>query len=398
MRVYINDCIVVVKNIFEEKCFIYDRLKRLEYDINYDCFEIINDIKNNCYSRKKINEIYDKEFINKLFELDMLTTKKQKNINNVKSLEKHNNARIFVELTNKCNLNCKHCYGGFAAKNNKSIPLNLLKKVIDNASIAGTYQLDLTGGEPTLYPELEELLEYAYNSGMIVRIFTNLTTFCKRIEDILNKYCVKCIVTSLDSCIAEEHDVFRGKKGSFTKTLSAIDILKREGFEISLNTMIGTHNKDHINELIDFIKKLEVNSVLDVIVPEGRALNLNEDIIDSAKVIKKIYKDNEKNINKESLSIGCGVGNRFVYIKSDGNIYLCPSLIESEYKICDIQDFDIDFIWNLLEKKYKKLGCNKKNEKCNKCTGGCRSRARILHGSIYDEDDVYCIINGVKKT
>lgn len=395
MKVFVNDALVVVNNKFEDRCFIYDRKNRVEYDINNDCFNIIEDIKKNSYDIKTLCETYDKEFIDSLFDIKVLTYDNQKNINNVKRLDKHNNVRVFIELTNKCNLNCRHCYGGFACTNNTFIPLEKLKDIISKSSQAGVYQIDFTGGEPTLYPHLDELLEYAYNAGVMVRIFTNLTLFNDELNETFKKHCVKDIVTSLDSCIKEEHDNFRGKSGSFDKTLAAIKKLKSEDFNISLNTMIGQHNKKHIDELVDFINDLQVKSVLDVIIPEGRASNLNEDIIESAKIIKSIYQKNDEIVNKDSISVGCGVGNRFVYIKSNGSIYLCPSLIGEEFKVADIDNFDIDEIWTKLEKKYKNLSCSKKCNECKNCTGGCRARAKMLHGSIYDEDDVYCIINEV---
>ena len=269
--------------------------------------------------------------------------------------------------------------------------------MIDEASANGVYQFDITGGEPTLYPYLEELMDYVYNAGMLMRIFTNLTTYTEKFKNLILKYGVKDIVTSLDSCIKEDHEEFRGQKGCFDKTLNAIQDLKKEDISISLNTMIGNHNKNNIEELIVFINNLKLKSVLDVIVPEGRATELNEDIKESAHVIKKIYEMNSNKIDKEAISISCGVGNRFIYVKSNGSIYLCPSLIKEEYKLGNIENFNTMEIWKLMTNKFSNLGCSKKSEKCKNCTGGCRARALSLHRDINSEDDVYCAINGVEE-
>lgn len=397
MRVFINDSMVIVNNKFEKRAFIYDRLNRVEYEINDDCFEIIFNIKYNEYTLETLYTMYDRDFIKQLFELGILTKSIQKNINNVKKLDNYNNARIFVELTNKCNLKCKHCYGEFGCINNTNLNIEDIKKMIDNASENGVYQFDITGGEPTLYPYLEELMEYVYNSGMLMRIFTNLTTYSEKFKKLIFKYGVKDIVTSIDSCIKEEHEEFRGQKGCFDKTLNAIKELQKEDISISLNTMVGNHNKKHIKELVNFINDLKVKSVLDVIVPEGRAANLNEDIKESAQVIKTIYEMNSSRIDKDAISISCGVGNRFIYVKSDGNIYLCPSLINEKYKLGNISNFDTAEIWKLMSNKFSNLGCSKKKVKCKNCTGGCRARALSLHNDINSQDDVYCVINGVDE-
>lgn len=397
MKIFINDSVVVINNKFESRIFVYDRLQRIEYEINEDCFNIIYDIKNSDYEIEYLYEMYGKNFIDQLFKLNILTQTIQKNINNVKKLTTYNNVRIFVELTNKCNLKCKHCYGGFACTNNTNLDIDLIKKMIDEASANGVYQFDITGGEPTLYPYLEELMDYVYNAGMLMRIFTNLTTYTEKFKNLILKYGVKDIVTSLDSCIKEDHEEFRGQKGCFDKTLNAIQDLKKEDISISLNTMIGNHNKNNIEELIVFINNLKLKSVLDVIVPEGRATELNEDIKESAHVIKKIYEMNSNKIDKEAISISCGVGNRFIYVKSNGSIYLCPSLIKEEYKLGNIENFNTMEIWKLMTNKFSNLGCSKKSEKCKNCTGGCRARALSLHRDINSEDDVYCAINGVEE-
>ena len=395
MRVYISDSLVVVNNRFENKIFIYDRLKRIEYNINSETFDILENIKKNNYTKKELLILYDPLFINQLFELNILTTKKQQNINNVKKLEKYNNVRIFAEITNICNLKCKHCYGNFSCNNSMFLDILTLKKVIDDASSKGVYQFDLTGGEPFLYPQFEDLLSYLYDSGMLVRIFTNLTIYNKTYKNIILKYGVKDIVTSVDSCDKEEHEKFRGQVGCFDKTINSIKDLKDNDVMVSVNTMIGNHNKDNIDDLVRFIDSLKVKSVLDVIVPDGRASDLNEDIVSSAKIIKDIYDKHLNIVDKSAITVHCGIGNRFVYIKSDGNIYICPSLIYNEYNIGNVNTFDTYKIWEEMNSKFNALKCKCKNERCSNCSGGCRARALKLNGDINSKDNVYCILNEV---
>ncbi len=395
MKVFINNSAVIVNNMYENKIFIYDRLNRIEYNINDDMFSILENIKYGNYSKKELYDNYGKKLINQLFSIKILTFEKQQNINNVKRLNNHNNVRIFIELTDRCNLHCKHCYGGFECNKNNIISFEELKKVIDNASQNGVYQFDLTGGEPLLYPNIDELLEYLYNSGMMVRIFTNLTLFNNYIKNLIVKYGVKDIVTSVDSCVKEEHEDFRGVKGCFDKTLNAIDKLKHENINVSVNTMIGNHNKNNINELVKFIDGLKVNSVLDVIVPDGRAKNLDEDILVSSKIIKDIYQNYAEKVKKDAITISCGIGNRFIYIKSDGNIYLCPSLITEKYKLGNINNYDTNKIWSKMENEFLHIKCNHKSEKCKNCSGGCRARALKFNNDICGKDEVYCIINDV---
>ncbi len=397
MNAYVNNEVVVVNNIFENKLFIYNRIKRIDYDINEDTFDIIMDIKKNNYELEQLKQKYGEYFINQLFDLEILTLTPQSNSINVKKVDKQNNVRIFAELTDKCNLKCKHCYGSFGYKNSNELDLEDLKLLVDNAALNGVYQFDLTGGEPFIYPCIEELLCHLYNAGMLVRIFTNLTIFGKKQLDMILKYGVKNIITSIDSSRKRIHEEFRGQIGCFDKTVNSINILKENNVDVTINTMIGNHNKDHVDEIVKFIEEMEVKSVLDVIVPEGRAIALNEDTFESANIIKNIYRNHYSIIDPNAISINCGIGDRFVYLKSDGNIYICPSLISKEYKIGSIKDFDTNEIWRKLSNKFGYLCCKKYKIECGKCKGGCRARALKLNGNINQKDDIYCIVNEIES-
>lgn len=393
--VNIKESVVIINNKFENRIFVYDRLNKVEFDINEEAFQTLNEIYLNSYDLDEINSKMDIDFIKELFSYGILTCDEQKKYYNVKQLVKYNNARIYAEITNKCNLRCRHCYGNFNCSNNKFLEINQLKDIIIKSSEKGTYQFDITGGEPLLYPDLEKLLKILYENGMIVRVFTNLTLFNEKILKMFKKYGVKSIVTSIDSSISKVHDNFRGQKQSFEKTVKAIEILKKNNFDVTINTMIGEHNKKEHKKLNEFISSLAVNNVLDVIVPEGRGVNITENIYESAKRISEIYRENIKIVNKDSISVNCGIGERFIYLKSDGYIYICPSLIFEKYCLGTIDDFDLYKIWSKMNKDFGNLICSKWNVKCGDCRGGCRARALLLNDSIFEKDDVYCIIKDV---
>lgn len=387
-----NDC-VMINNQFEKTIFIYDRRVHVKYNINFEMFNLIKDIHDNKINYANAILSYDKDIIDELLIKQILTKKEEKYIPNIKHPNDFNTARIFIEITNKCNLNCSHCYGGFARKNKDFISMSDIDKIISEAINLGIYEFDITGGEPLLFPELEQLLDKLYDSGMLVSIFTNLTIFSDEHLEIFKKYCVKKVITSIDSCYKDIHDNFRGSKGCFEKTMQSIKKLKTSSIELSINTMIGRHNIKYIDDMIEFLQELKLPFVLDVITNEGRALSLNEDINDSSNAIKTILEKYNDNINKDMNFKYCGVGDRFVYIKSDGNVYICPSLINDEYKIGNIyNNFNLYIIWDKMKKTFGNLACSCKNEKCKKCKGGCRARALKNHGNISAVDDVYCTI------
>ena len=96
--------------------------------------------------------------LNQLLNLEILKQEKQKRCNNIKKITNLDTARLFVELTDKCNLICKHCYGDFKLENQHTLSLEALDNLIEQAVKLNVYQFDLTDGEPLLYKDLEYLL------------------------------------------------------------------------------------------------------------------------------------------------------------------------------------------------------------------------------------------------
>lgn len=391
----INSC-VMINNKLEDKCFLYDRRGHRRFDINVEMFDLIKSIHLNNMSYDDAVSDCDKETIDFLIENVLLTSESESYISNIKEIDSVNNARVFMEVTDKCNLNCKHCYGGFAIENKNFVKIDKVFRIIDQAEKLGVYEFDLTGGEPLMYPQLEQLLEKLYNAGMLVSIFTNLVLLSEKKITLLQKYGVKKIITSLDSCKEEIHEEFRGMPGCFKKTIESINKLKSLKFEVAINTMIGNHNIDYIDEQIEFLKSFELLFVLDVIVSEGRAMNLNENTLEASLVIKSITEKYKENLNEEVNYKYCGIADRFIYIKSDGNIYICPSLVDDQFCLGNINnDINLKDIWQLMISKFSYIKCNDKDDKCKKCKGGCRARAFKLRGEICAIDEVYCnIIKG----
>lgn len=393
-NLYINDSCVIVNNKFEQKCFVFDRQTKITYNINEQMFDLLKEIKFNTNIQSFYSDKYSAEIIDNLLSLNVITYEMHKVNNNIKEIKEFNCARLFFELTSKCNLKCAHCYGSFSSSQQKELNYLDIVSILEKSKEYGTYQIDFTGGEPLMYKDLDKLLEYCYLNGFLVRIFTNLTLFNENFLRLFEKYGIKEIVTSVDSCHSECHNQFRGVPKSFERTLDAIKVLKDNNIPVTINSMVGQHNKEHIEEMIEFIDSLNVKSVLDVIIPEGRANELDNSIQESAKIIKDIYENHYNIIDKNAISVSCGVGDRFVYIKSNGNVYPCPSLTNDKSILGNTQTFDFKQIWDILRTKYK-FYCNKKSDKCKNCSGGCRVRASILHNNLNAEDDVYCIINGV---
>ena len=397
MKLYINESVIVVNNQIEKSIFLYDRKERVKSIINEDMFDVLEYIFNHeGITKEELNNHYRglDEIITQLLKTSILINKKQKRCNNIKIIKNINTARVFVELTDKCNLRCKHCYGDFKSENCQNLDVKSLEKLIDQATEMNVYQFDLTGGEPLLYNDLESILKKLYDAGMLVTVFSNLTIQSEKVLSLLEKYHVKKIITSIDSNVSKIHDEFRGMDGALNRTIRNINKLKKTNIELSVNTMVGKHNENNIDDTIIFLKELRLPCVLDAIIPNGRANKLTENTFESVQIIHDLYK--KKELNVELKITDCGVGKRFVYIKSNGNICLCPSLTTNRFVFGNIEDEDFNLlsIWQKMIHEYGNLKCNEKCSHRDLCNGGCRARALMFQGDLYKKDINSCILCG----
>ncbi|MFC1622669.1 radical SAM protein [Patescibacteria group bacterium] len=86
------------------------------------------------------------------------------------------NPNGWIEPTTFCQLKCPGCYRGLDKKDYKHVHEDFLelKKQIDNfVSIRNIQTLSIAGGEPLLYPKIEELISYAHKKGLRTMIYTN---------------------------------------------------------------------------------------------------------------------------------------------------------------------------------------------------------------------------------
>ena len=102
----------------------------------------------------------EKEYIDKLVELNLLTKNKEEH---TKELKKPKERLIYtwLEITDRCNLNCVHCYGEFgkpSTKERELVSTEDWKRIIDELISLNCLEIQLIGGEPTVHKYFYEIL------------------------------------------------------------------------------------------------------------------------------------------------------------------------------------------------------------------------------------------------
>lgn len=176
---------------------------------------------------------------------------------------------ITLEITHRCNLRCRTCW--FWGKHGKysgggtfeEMSLDEIRRFIDSIVSFRPYLL-ITGGEPLLYPRIEEVIKYASKRGLFVGLITNgMLSNEKKISEVISAG-VNFITISLDGPNGKVHNYIRNNKDSFKNCLRTIKIIKKlkgkKYFPIlTVNLTISKYNYNKLNGILKLIEKLSPN-------------------------------------------------------------------------------------------------------------------------------------------
>lgn len=320
--------------------------------------------------------------------------------------------RVFVQLTNKCNLQCKHCYAESTPENPYAINKEHLLKFLSLAIENGVCNIDFTGGEIFTCSYLLDILKWIATKPVQVVLFSNLTLLSDVDIKILKELkCVRKIITSLDFFDPEKHNQFRNRKNAFQKTIENIKKLKDNNIEVTVNSIVFDDNHEEILKLTNYlVNELKVPVKLDNVIVEGRAakgdVKIEQEKTNAlvvATIMNQIEQKSElslktlNTLNDRWKNEFCGVGESMIFITAQENIALCPSLtdIKMDKKIAEVNSFTE--IYNFLH-KVAPLRCKEKHcPKYEQCANGCRARARTYTQDIYGRDLIYCYRLGVDE-
>lgn len=155
---------------------------------------------------------------------------------------------INLHFLDACNYKCKHCFGN---KFIKQLPLNDIKKTVDNAKRYFTEmnvigRINLVGGEIFLCTYLQEIIDYIYDSKIKISLVTNGSLLTKNFIQ-HNKNKIETIGISVDSTKDEINKQIGRKdnKGNILNSNKLIDIckeIKNNKIKLKINTCITALN------------------------------------------------------------------------------------------------------------------------------------------------------------
>ncbi len=327
---------------------------------------------------------------------------------------------IAINLTRRCNLACDHCYMDAAARldgGEGELTTNEVKTLLDEiASRSNETMVVLTGGEPLVRKDLEQLVQHGNQLGLSVVVGSNGVLLTEKRVQSLKAAGAMGIGISLDSLDPASHDRFRGAPGSWEKTLAGMDYCRAHDLPFQVHFSVTENNAHEVQAMIDFTKAAGAH-VLNIffLVCTGRGESMSDitparyeevlqQLVEAQEQTKELiirarcaphYKRVAYQHNPSSPLTraegyeggGCLAGLHYCRVTPEGGVTACPYIPNEEGSIRQ-QSF-----WQIWDDapSFQQLRDPKLNGKCGQCEfqklcGGCRARPLAMGGSLMDAD------------
>lgn len=134
-------------------------------------------------------------------------------------------------------------------------------RVFSDASALGAWQLTISGGEPTLYEGLADLVRLGKRHGWLVRLNSNGGFDDEQLVEELLDAGLDVVDISLYSATAELHDAMRGRRGLWAQATRNIALLaklqaRRRGFRVITQTVLTRENYQELPQLLELHRRL----------------------------------------------------------------------------------------------------------------------------------------------
>ncbi len=316
--------------------------------------------------------------------------------------------RISIELTRQCNLACDYCYALVSpSTNDNALSLREIKNIISQAQDCGARSVILIGGEPLLYPNFRDVVEFIVGSNMSVSLFSNLILLTDDLAQFLYERNV-FITGKLNSLIPYKQDLLARKTGTHKIILDKIELLQKRNFCCLGNPLFALHSvilKDNLSEIPSLFRWMRHRKIiphLQLLTRCGNPHNISRALspLEAKTIFNKLLEIDRDEFNYNWTPIPPLIGWQCqqyycsIYVTNNGTIKPCSSTFTCLGNIRKNHLAEI-----LASSVVKKLRNVREyiSEPCRSCTYsetcyGCRADAEAVTGNLFASDQ-YCWIS-----
>lgn len=329
-------------------------------------------------------------------------------------------------ITNACNLRCVHCYVESGKPMKGELDGDAWIRVLQEARQLGVFEINMSGGEATMHRDFVLIAQYIASVPTFnANLNTNGVRLTAEQEEVIAK-AFTSVQISIDDAVPSRHDCFRGRVGSFNKTVATIKRLVGRGVETNIGFTLTRWNLESIDDMILLAEDVGA-SVLNIgfVTKMGRAkknglvYEPSQTSVHDDPFVEAMYQKMRELADRKSRVrlllpfrvtgepdgqqvekqyICDGDNTQILYIMADGSMMPCDKLPKSSFAYGNAGQDSLVNIWTSEKMRAFKLMSPRQLPKCRSCPhlkvcgGACVARAYQMGGSLESPDWTSCVI------
>jgi pyrroloquinoline quinone biosynthesis protein E len=321
---------------------------------------------------------------------------------------------LLAELTHRCPLQCPYCSNPLELERvNTELTTEEWQKVMRQAAQLGILQIHLSGGEPTIRRDLEEIVKTASEAGLYTNLITAAVLLTRERLQKLKEAGLDHVQISIQdvATAAENADRIAGYKGGSDKKKIVAGWVRELGFPLTINAPIHRHNIDNVEAIIDYAVELGAGRVeiahvqyyawalknRAALMPTREQFMRSAKLVDKARerlkgviVIDMVVPDYYAKFPKPCMG---GWGRGIINVTPQGRVLPCHAAESIKgLEFDNVRDRPLAEIWLGGSAFQKYRGTEWMKEPCRSCPrreidyGGCRCQAFALTGDAANTD------------
>ena len=319
-------------------------------------------------------------------------------------------------LTRRCNLECAHCYISAGPHESATSELDTAEclRIIDELlAVNPAPMIILSGGEPLLRQDLNQIAAYAAQRGATVVLGTNGTLLTDERIAGLKAAGVRGVAVSIDSLRPSYHDNFRHGRGALDDTLAALGRLRAQRLDFIIQTTATKGNRAELERIAQWsAEQGAVAFNCYFLVATGRGAGMSDLAPADYEIVladlarwQRQYRGQmmvrakcaphfmrhvhaaDRDSPVLNYETRCPCGTQYCRITPDGKLTPCPYLPEVAG---DLRTHSFAEVWRSAP-LFRALREGVLGGKCGACEyrklcGGCRARAFAIAGDVLAAD------------
>lgn len=324
---------------------------------------------------------------------------------------------LLAELTHRCPLHCPYCSNPLEMiRGEGELATDDWKRVFTQARGLGVLQLGLSGGEPMVRKDLEELAIHARSLGLYTTLVTSGLGLTRARAERLREAGLEHIQISIQDADTEVAERIAGTSSVKQKRAAAAAV-KELGFAFSINVVLHRANLDRIGAIIDLAAELGADRIeLANTQYYGWALENRASLMPTLEQVASAKATAEEATRRykgrmqvlfvlpdyfEQYPKPCygGWGKLYIVVAPDGKALPCHGATQiTTLSFDNVRDRPLEWIWHESSAFRAFRGDEWMREPCRSCPrktvdfGGCRCQAFALTGAAENTDPV-CILS-----